>query len=227
MNAAADSQAPWLDIEYPLDLEKGRPEIGGLSLNELKRLSFSALGRFKLAGSFPLSYPSDTAAFYSPRDPGLHAVDAWAAMQVTHSWEVNMYGFDDPLVASITRMYCDDPTVLVIVNLDKSQAGGKHEQEILTLFQHGQLGNSVAVGRSIKSAISHLKITVADKRIKTGGSTNQSQSGEEKQDNELVVTTNPLLAAEASSVIGLNHVAMLAQMAASDPRPNGPVASGA
>ena len=125
-----------------------------------------------------------------------------------------MFGEDDPLVASITRMHCDNPLVLTVVNLDSGQYGGKHEQEVTSLFRAGQLGNSVAVGHSIKGAISHLKVTVADKRIKTGGSTNQSQSGEEKQDNELTVTVNPLLAAEASSVIGLNHVAMLAQMAA-------------
>jgi hypothetical protein len=211
---ASQSTGSWLDIEYPLDLSRPRPEIGGLTLTELQALSFGELARFKLAGAFPPGYPSDTATFYSPRDPGLHAVDAWVAMQATHSWEVNMYGEDDPLVASITRMHCDNPDLLVVVNLDKSQYGGKHEQEIMTLFQHGQLGNSIAVGKSIKGAISHLKITVADKRVKTGGSTNQSQSGEQKQDNELVVTTNALLAAEASSVIGLNHLAMLAQMAA-------------
>lgn len=217
------TQGAWLDIEYPLDLSKPRAEIGGLTLTQLQALTFSELARFKAAGSFPPGYPADTQTYYSPRDPGVHAVEAWVAMQVTHSWEVNMFGEDDPLVASITRMHCDNPLVLTIVNLDSGQYGGKHEQEITSLFRHGQLGNSVAVGHSILSAISHLKVTVADKRIKTGGSTNQSQSGEEKQDNELTVTTNPLLAIEASTVIGLNHVAMLAQMAArKTPLPGGP-----
>lgn len=207
-------QGTWLDIEVPLDLDRPRAEIAGLSLRALAALEFADLGRFKAAGSFPPGYPVDTQTYYSPRDPGVHAVNAWVAMQVTHSWEVNMFGEDDPLVASITRMHCDNPLVLTVVNLDSGQYGGKHEQEVTSLFRAGQLGNSVAVGHSIKGAISHLKVTVADKRIKTGGSTNQSQSGEEKQDNELTVTVNPLLAAEASSVIGLNHVAMLAQMAA-------------
>ncbi len=203
----------WADPETPLNLALARDELGGVTLEQLRDLPFAGLAQFKQAGKFPAGYPADTAIFYSPRDPGVHAVDAWVGMQVTHSWEVNMYGMDDPLVAAITRMHCENPNVLVVVNLDKSQAGGTHEKQILNAYLHDRIGNSVAVGHSIKGAISHLKLTVADKRVKSGGSTNMSQGGEEKQDNELVVTTNPLLAAEASSVVGLNHDAMLAQMA--------------
>lgn len=207
----------WGTIETPLDFDVARAELDGLSLTELQRLTFPELARFKAAGSFADGYPADTAVFYSPRDPGVHAVEAWCALQVTHSWEVNMYGFDDPLVAALTRHWCEQGDVLVVVNLDKSQAGGKHEREILDTFLHDQIGNSVAVGHSIRGAISHLKLTVADKRIRSGGSTNMSQGGEEAQDNELVVTTNPILAGEASSIVGLNHDAMLGQMAAVSP----------
>jgi hypothetical protein len=45
------------------------------------------------------------------------------------------------------------------------------------------------------------------------GSTNRSLSGEEKQDNELTLSRNAVIAAETRAILDLNHDFMLKQMA--------------
>ncbi len=57
-------------------------------------------------------------------------------------------------------------------------------------------------------------MTVVDALYTVSGSTNLSLAGEQKQDNELRITRDPLLAARYESVILLNHAAMLAAAAA-------------
>lgn len=255
----------WEHLEHPLDLDRPRPTLDGLSLRTLAALPFEGLCRFRSTGRWPHGQPADRAAFYSPHDPGLHAVEAWTHMQVDPhlgSLRKNMYGFDDPLLASIVRYWCEQPGVVVTVNLDRTQAGSKTEQEILALLLHGEAGNSVAIGdlhatrppakravdplapppaiaapgdfaptpapgatswgderiaegtSSSAGAISHLKLDIVDDRIKTGGSTNQSQGGELRQDNELTVETNVALVRQAATIVDLNHRTMLAQMRA-------------
>jgi hypothetical protein len=69
--------------------------VAGLSLDQLAAVPFQELGRFKQAGRFPPGYSQTALSFYSPRDPGVHAVIVWTLLQATHSVAVNMYGFDD------------------------------------------------------------------------------------------------------------------------------------
>jgi phosphatidylserine/phosphatidylglycerophosphate/cardiolipin synthase-like enzyme len=202
------------DWEFPPNLTKARADLGGLSLQKLGALSFEELARFKQAGRFPDGYSTTDLTFYAPRDPGVHAVIVWALLQATHTVAVNMYGFDDPHVAAIIQGYTEQPNIVVTLSLDKSQAKGKAETELLKRFNHNLLGNSIAIGHSSRGAISHDKLLVVDGLYLITGSTNWSQSGEELQDNQLTISRVPLAAAEARAIIDLDHDEMLKQMAA-------------
>lgn len=208
-------------------MTKSRDDLDGLSLKKLGALSFEELGRFKQAGRFPDGYSTTDLTFYAPRDPGVHAVIVWALLQATHTVAVNMYGFDDPQVAAIIEGYTKNPDIVVTLSLDKSQAGGKSEKEILERFNHGLIGNSIAIGHSSRGAISHDKLVVVDGLYLITGSTNWSQGGEQLQDNQLTLSRVPLAAAEARAIIDLDHDDMLKQMAAQTPGTPAAVVAGA
>jgi phospholipase D-like protein len=199
--------------EYPPDVKRPRPDLGGLSLHELAALRFEDLGRFKRAGKFPHGYPPDTLSFFAPRDPGVHEVIVWTILQCTQSLVVNMYGFNDAHAADLIRQYTEDHHIAVTLTLDSTMAAGPSEVEILARFNHDLIGNSIAIGRSEKGAISHDKLLVVDGLYLISGSTNWSFGGERNQDNQLTLSRNPLAAAEARAIIDLDHDAMLKQMA--------------
>ena len=71
-----------------------------------------------------------------------------------------------------------------------------------------------AVGRSERGDISHDKLMVIDGLFLVTGSTNWSFGGEEKQDNQLTISRDPVACAEARAVIDIDHDLMLKQMAA-------------
>ena len=200
--------------EYPPDLTKPRADLAGLSLGQLRAIPFEGLGRFKQAGRFPAGYSQEALSFYSPRDPAVHAVIIWTLLQATHSVAVNMYGFDDPQASAVIRLHTESNAIAVTLSLDKTQAGGQAEKAILQTYNHDLIGNSIAIGRSSRGDISHDKLLVVDGVYLITGSTNWSFGGEELQDNQLTVTREPLAAAEARTIIDMDHDAMLKQMAA-------------
>ena len=200
--------------EDPPDFTKPRADLAGLSLTELSALPFESLGRFKQAGRFPPGYSQQALSFYAPRDSGIHPVIIWTLLQATHSIAVNMYGFDDPQASAIIRIHTLNDAMAVTLSLDKSQAGGKAEKAILASFNNNLIGNSIAIGRSSRGDISHDKLLVVDGLYLVTGSTNWSFGGEELQDNQLTLSREPLSAAEARTIIDLDHDDMLKQMAA-------------
>jgi phosphatidylserine/phosphatidylglycerophosphate/cardiolipin synthase-like enzyme len=212
--AASSSRRFTEEWEYPPDPAKPRADLGGLSLEQLRAVPFEDLGRYKSAGSFPQGYSQDTLSFYSPRDPGLHSVIVWTLLQATHSVAVNMYGFDDPQASAIIQLHTENSAIAVTLSLDKSQAGGPAERTILKRFNHDLIGNSIAIGRSSRGDISHDKLLVVDGLYLITGSTNWSFGGEELQDNQLTLSRVPLAAAEARTIIDMDHDDMLKQMAA-------------
>ena len=159
---------------------------------------------------FPPGWPADEWVLFSPRDPGVHQAIMDVVSSASHRLLGNHYGFDDDEVSQVMLQKAQDPSIFFLLNLDSSQAGGVHEKALLAAWT-GFEGTMVAVGRSIHAAISHLKVTIVDGLYVIGGSTNLSLSGEQKQDNELRITKNPLLAARYESILLLNHAAMLAQ----------------
>jgi phosphatidylserine/phosphatidylglycerophosphate/cardiolipin synthase-like enzyme len=104
----------------------------------------------------------------------------------------------------------------VQMSLDRSQATGAHEKQILANWTTDAFGNSIAIGTSsVHNAISHLKIVIIDGVYTVKGSTNWSLSGEQQQDNELSLSRNAVIAAETRAILDLNHDFMLKQMAGS------------
>lgn len=187
---------------------------------------FNGLDRYK-AQPFLAGYPANIRRFYSPRDPGVHAVIVSLLKAAQHSVVLNMYGFDDDDADAVLREKMLSEHVYVQMSLDKSQAGGVHEKQLLAKWPAQAFGTSIAVGQSIKHAISHLKVCIVDGIYTVTGSTNWSLSGEQAQDNELTITNDPVLAAEARSILDMNHDAMLAAMAGAPkaPAPKKPVIS--
>jgi phosphatidylserine/phosphatidylglycerophosphate/cardiolipin synthase-like enzyme len=174
--------------------------------------AWDELHQYKAGKRFLDGYPPDTRTFYSPYDD-VHGVLRALLASAQHSIVINMYGYDDDDLDVIIRDKLESEHVFVQMSLDKSQAGGVHERLLLEKWRNEKLGNSIAIGRSSRGAISHLKILIVDGVYTVKGSTNWSLSGEQKQDNEITLSRNAVIAAETRAQLDVNHDTMLKQMA--------------
>ncbi len=185
------------------------------------------LDRFK-AAPFAPGYPPGARTFYSPVDD-VHGALTAVLESASHSVVVSMYGYDDPELNKVLRSKLEDDKIFVQLSLDSTQAAGEAEKPLLAEWLNDGTGNSIAIGHSEKGAIMHLKLVIVDGLDVITGSTNWSLGGETKQDNQLTVIRDPLVAAEARTRVDIIHDDMLKQMAAqraavpSAPRPRGPV----
>jgi phosphatidylserine/phosphatidylglycerophosphate/cardiolipin synthase-like enzyme len=176
--------------------------------------SWEDLNRFKRDGRFIAHYPPNVKAFYSP-DDDVHGLLTSLLGSAEQSLVLNMFGYDDTDLDDIIKSKLVNEHVYVQMSLDRSQSkSGKTERQILAAWDNDYFGNSIAIGTSSKHAISHLKMVIVDGIYTVKGSTNWSLGGEQKQDNELSVCNNAVVAAEARAVLDRNHDFMLKQMAA-------------
>jgi phosphatidylserine/phosphatidylglycerophosphate/cardiolipin synthase-like enzyme len=158
------------------------------------------------ATPFQTGYPANVRIFYAPID-NLHGVLLDLIRSAKTSLVLAMYGFDDPELAEALREKLEDEQVFVQLTLDRSQAGGVHEKQLLAQEQYP--ASSIAVGSSERSRIMHMKALIVDGIDTVGGSTNWSVAGETLQDNELRVLRDPLEAARARARIDVIHHHML------------------
>ena len=172
--------------------------------------NLSVLDRFA-ANPFGPDWAPDRRTFYSPVDK-VHEVIMACIASAKSSRVCAMYGLDDgPAVAEIMRKLHDE-NCYVSWTLDSSQAGGVHEKAILAAA--AMPSNSVAIGRSEKGAIMHMKLLIIDGEIVVNGSTNWSDGGESKQDNQLTVIRDAKEAARARARVDMIHEHMLTAAAA-------------
>ncbi len=170
------------------------------------------LAQYKAEKRFLDGYPDDQRTFFSPRDD-VHGLLVALLSSAQHSIVVNMFGYDDDKLNEIIQEKLADQKVYVQMSLDRSQASGAHEKQILAKWSNDAFGNSIAIGTSsVHNAISHLKIVIVDGVYTVKGSTNWSLSGEQQQDNELSLSRNAVIAAETRAILDLNHDFMLKQM---------------
>jgi phosphatidylserine/phosphatidylglycerophosphate/cardiolipin synthase-like enzyme len=172
-------------------------------------LTLDALDQFS-SRVLPPGYASNIRTFYSPIDR-VHDALAVTLSSCEHSLVVGMYGDDDDQLDEIIRSLVIDPDIFVQLTLDSSQAGGVHERAILAKWSKDAANSTIAIGRSEKGAIMHLKMAVVDGRFTISGSTNWSTSGESLQDNVLHVIDDALVAAEARTRLDEIHHSMLAK----------------
>jgi phosphatidylserine/phosphatidylglycerophosphate/cardiolipin synthase-like enzyme len=173
------------------------------------------LAKYKAEGRLLDGYPDDQRTFFAPRDD-VHELLVALLGNAQHSIVVNMFGYDDDELNKIIQEKLADEKVFVQMSLDRSQASGVHEKQILAKWSNNSFGNSIAIGTSsVHNAISHLKIVIVDGVYTVKGSTNWSLSGEQQQDNELTLSRNAVIAAETRAILDLNHDFMLKQMGGS------------
>ena len=164
----------------------------------LQRFDLLDLQPYTQEKVYATSASKDFHLFYVGRDD-VHDILKHVLSRVSISLYLNMFGFDDDELNDILMKIALDPTVTMLVTLDKSQAGGKHEKALLDADRQHNLAlfntsfvtkthvQEFTIGQSATHQISHTTGFVADGRVAGEGSTNWSASGE----GTFIVKGNP------------------------------------
>lgn len=174
-------------------------------------MQITDLDRFLKRGQLPTDYPANRRTFYAPIDD-VHGALVAILSSATRSVVLSMYGFTDDELANIVDRHLSNPNIFCQVTLDSSQYAGRTEQQVLARFHDHLDSNVIAIGRSERGEIIHRKMLIIDGIWTVTGSTNWSLNGEQKQDNELTVTLDANVAAEARHILDLSHAKALTDM---------------
>src|SRR5882724_3135027 len=80
--------------------------------------------------AYSTSASTDFHLFYVGRDD-VHDILKHVLSRLSISLYMNMFGFDDDELNDIVMAKALDPSIAVLITLDQSQAGGKHEKQLL------------------------------------------------------------------------------------------------
>ena len=203
----------------------------------LQNFTLDELAQFTAEGAFGPTASPDFRVFYVGRDD-VHGVLMYLYTRVSLSVKMNMFGYDDQNLNNVLMGLVENPSVMVQVTLDKSQASCPTERSIHS-SDHGQdaagYANDFAVGDSSTGQISHTKGGILDGIVAFEGSTNWSSSGEgtgisldaakqapgfKAQNNTLAVYVNTHEIAKFAARLDYEH-----GVAAAQPQPSFPASS--
>ena len=194
----------------------------------LQQFTLDDLAVYTAEQAFGSSASPDFRVFYVGRDD-VHGVLMHLFTRVSLSVKMNMFGYDDDSLNNVLMGLVQNPSVMVQVTLDKSQAAGPAEKAILSsdTAQNAQgFANDFVVGESSTHQISHTKGGVLDGIVAFEGSTNWSSSGEgtgislaaaeqapgfRAQNNTLAVYVNLYEIAKFSARLDYEHAVAAAQ----------------
>jgi hypothetical protein len=159
---------------------KSPNNVSGDSTQSLQTFNLLDLEQFTLEKKYSNTASKDFHLFYVGRD-NVHEILKYVLSRVRVSLYLNMFGFDDDELNQILMEKVKDPNVTMLITLDQSQAGGKHEAALLDADKKEDLtafNTHFVIGQSRTHQISHTKGFVADGHVGAEGSTNWSASGE-------------------------------------------------
>ena len=203
----------------------------------LQTFNLLDLQRYTQEKAYSTTASKDFHLFYVGRDD-VHDILKHVLSRASVSLYLNMFGFDDDELNNILMAKVADPQVIMLITLDKSQAGGVHEKRLL---QSDAAKDPIAfnthfvIGQSATHQISHTKGFVADGRVGGEGSTNWSASGEgtfivtgraggagyKAQNNTQTIFTDPDTISRFQAELIAEHMAAQAQQTATLKRESG------
>lgn len=210
--------------------KKSKSNALGDPSQSLQSFNLLDLQQYTQEKTYATNASKDFHLFYVGRDD-VHDILKHVLSRVTVSLYLNMFGFDDDELNDILMAKALDPSITMLITLDKSQAGGVHEKKLLgsDLAKNPTAYNTHFVtGQSATHQISHTKGFVADGKVGGEGSTNWSASGEgtfvitgkaggpgyKAQNNTQSVFTDPDTISRFTAELIAEHMAAKAQSAA-------------
>jgi hypothetical protein len=196
-------------------------------MNDDARLAI--LGQYTPEGFLTPGY-GDHYLFFVGRDD-VHSILLYLVQRETLGFKMNMFGYDDQELNDAILALFKNPGVQVQISLDKSQASGVHEKQIIAADEASDptdFSNSFCILESATHQISHSKGGVlVGQGVWFEGSTNWSASGEgtgvsltvdranptgfKAQNNTLLVSTNPVGLSRFSHQLDAEHKIGLGQ----------------
>ena len=140
----------------------------------------------------PKGYPTDTAVLFSPRDKVQAAIELMLN-SATVSLKVAMFALTDPAVNTILHTKAALPAPFEFqMTLYSDEA--TTDLPMKAIVAGWATDPRVVTGTSAKGDYSHLKVAVVDHEYIIDGSTNFTLSGEEGEDNTIIVRKHAVLA---------------------------------
>src|SRR5215469_10019882 len=125
----------------------------------LQTFDLLQLQQYTRERSYSPTASKDFHLFYVGRDD-VHDILKYVLSRVRVSLYLNMFGYDDPELNDILMAKVEDPSITMMITLDKSQAGSKTEKALIAADQQKDLSRFntyFVIGQSATHQISHTK----------------------------------------------------------------------